>query len=116
MTTRDLKNEMRFDVRFGRHLGKSASETLDKIKTAYKEDFLSDSTIFWWHKAFPEGHESAELISPTGRPVSASNKVNVNTISAPTQKYQYEFPQGTPININHYAKAFKRSRIHVGRK
>jgi transposase len=76
MSDRDLKNEMRCAVRFCHRLGKSAPETIQMMKEAYKEDCLGESTIFRWYKAFKEGRESAELLPRPGRQVTASNEAS----------------------------------------
>lgn len=86
MSDRDLKNEMRCAIRFCHRLKKSAQETVDLLREAYKDDCLGDSTIFRWYNSFTEGRESAELIPPSGRPVTASTEVNTNTIAVLMQE------------------------------
>ncbi len=88
MIDQDLKNEPHCAVHFYHWFVKSASETIATMKEAYK-DCLGGSTIFQRHKAFQESQESTELFLSSGKPVTPSNKININTITVLVQESHY---------------------------
>lgn len=52
--------EQRVAIKFCVKLGKSATETFEMLKTAYREGALSRSRSFEWHKRFKMGRETTE--------------------------------------------------------
>jgi len=60
--------EQRYEIKFCAKLGKSGSETLQLLRTAYGDAVLSSSQIFRWHKVFKDGRESVEDEQRAGRP------------------------------------------------
>jgi hypothetical protein len=52
--------EQRYAIKFCAKLGKSGSETLQLLRTAYGDAVLSSAQVLRCHKAFKDGRESAE--------------------------------------------------------
>ena len=50
--------EQSYAIKFCAKLGKSGSETLQLLRTAYGDAVLSSSQVFRWHMAFKDGRES----------------------------------------------------------
>lgn len=73
--------EQRIAIKFSTKLGKTATETVSMIKTAYKEGALSDRHVFLWHKAFLEGREEVDNESRSGRPKTARTDENINRLT-----------------------------------
>ena len=63
-------------IKFCAILGKSGSETLQLLRTAYGDAVLSSAQVFRWHKVLKDGRESAEDEQRTGRP-STSRTENI---------------------------------------
>jgi hypothetical protein len=51
--------EQRYTINLCAKLGKSGSETLQLLRTAYGDAVLSSVQVFRWHKAFKDGRERA---------------------------------------------------------
>ena len=49
--------EQRYAIKFYVKLGKSGSETLQLLRTAYGYAVLSSSQVLRWYKAFKDGRE-----------------------------------------------------------
>jgi hypothetical protein len=47
--------EQRPDIKFCQKLGKSPSETFNKMKQVYGEEALGRSAVFKWHQRFAQG-------------------------------------------------------------
>jgi hypothetical protein len=47
--------EQHYTIKFRAKLGKSGSETLQLLRTAYGDAVLSSAQVFRWHKAFNDG-------------------------------------------------------------
>ena len=62
--------EQRAIIKFHAKLGIKASEIFRLMQQVYGHDFLSQSTVFVWHKQFLDGRELLENEEHTGRPVS----------------------------------------------
>nr|XP_012140868.1 PREDICTED: putative uncharacterized protein FLJ37770 [Megachile rotundata] len=69
--------EQRIAIKFCVKLGKTATETVAIIKSAYKEDALSDQQVFRWHKAFLKGREEVDDEDRAGRPSTTTTADNV---------------------------------------
>ena len=62
--------------------GKSGSETLQVLRTAYGDDVLSSSQVFRWHKAFKDERESIEDEQRAGRTSTSRTENNVARVKA----------------------------------
>ena len=69
--------EQRYASKFCKKLGKSGSETLQLLSTAYGDAVLSSAQVFRWHNAFKDGRESVEDEQRAGRPSTARTENNV---------------------------------------
>uniref|UniRef100_A0A803TIB7 Mos1 transposase HTH domain-containing protein n=2 Tax=Anolis carolinensis TaxID=28377 RepID=A0A803TIB7_ANOCA len=74
--------EQRYAIKFCVKLGKSGSETLQLLRTAYGDAVLSSAQVFRWHKAFKDGRESVEDEQRAGRPSTARTEENVARVKA----------------------------------
>jgi len=74
--------EQHYTIKFCAKLGKSGSETLQLLRTAYVDAVLSSSQVFRWHKAFKDGRESNEDEQWAGRPSTSRNENNVARVKA----------------------------------
>ena len=72
--------EQRMAIKFCVKLGKTAAETVPMIKTAFKQDALSDRQVFRWHKVFLEGREEVEDEARAGRPSTITTDDNVTRV------------------------------------
>jgi hypothetical protein len=61
--------------------GKSATETLQMVNTAYRDQGLSLSNVFRWYGRFRDGREDTEDDPRSGRPTECRNDNNVEKIS-----------------------------------
>lgn len=62
--------EQRAVIKFHAKLGKNASETFRLMQQVYRDDCLSRTVVFEWHKRFLGGRETLEDDKHTGRPIS----------------------------------------------
>jgi len=74
--------EQRYVIKFCAKLGKSGSETLQLLRTAYGGAVLSSSQVFRWYKAFKDGRESNEDEQCAGCPSTSRNENNVPHVKA----------------------------------
>jgi hypothetical protein len=63
-------------------LGKSGSEMLHLLKTAYADAALSTSQVLRWHKAFKNGREDFEEEHRAGRLSTSRTENNVARVKA----------------------------------
>jgi len=63
-------------------LGKSGSETLQLLRTAYGDAVLSSAQVFRWHKAFKDGRESVEDEQRARRHSTSRTENNVARVKA----------------------------------
>lgn len=75
----DLR-EQRAAVKFCFLLGKTGTETLEMLKTAYKGDALGKTQVFEWFSRFKSGEMSIEDQARSGRPSTARTDENVKKI------------------------------------
>lgn len=75
----DLR-EQRASVKFCFLLGKTGTETLEMLKTAYKGDALGKTQVFEWFSRFKSGEMSIEDEARSGRPSTARTDENVKKI------------------------------------
>ncbi|PNF13894.1 hypothetical protein B7P43_G10659 [Cryptotermes secundus] len=69
--------EQRAAVKFCFLLGKSGTETLEMLKTAYKDDAMGKTQVFQWFSRFKNGEMSIDDKPRSGRPSTARTHENV---------------------------------------
>ena len=74
--------EQRYAIKFCAKLGKSGSETLQLLRTAYGDGVFSSVQILRWHKAFKDGREIVEDEQRAGRPSTSRTEKNVARVKA----------------------------------
>jgi len=74
--------EQCYAIEFCAKLGKSGSETLQLLRTAYGDAVLSSSQVFSWHKAFKDRRESFEDEQRAGRSSTSRTENNVARVKA----------------------------------
>lgn len=74
--------EQRAAVKFCFLLGKSGTETLEMLKTAYKDDAMGKTQVFEWFSRFKNGDMSIDDKPRSGRPSTARTHENVEKIRA----------------------------------
>ena len=74
--------EQRYAIKFCAKLGKSGSETLQLLRTAYGDAVLSSAQALRWHKAFKERRESIEDGQHGARPSTSRTENNVACVKA----------------------------------
>ncbi|PNF20381.1 hypothetical protein B7P43_G02788 [Cryptotermes secundus] len=72
--------EQRAAVKFCFLLGKSGTETLEMLKTAYKDDAMGKTQVFEWFSRFKNGEMSIDDKPRSGRPSTARTHENVEKI------------------------------------
>ena len=72
--------EQMMAIKFCVKFGKTAAETVPMIKTAFKEDALSDRQVFRWHKAFLECRKEVDDEVRAGRPSTSNTDDNVTRV------------------------------------
>jgi hypothetical protein len=73
----DGKMERRLRIKFCAKLGKSATETLEMFRVAFREQSLSWSAVFEWHSRFKAGQVSVEDDERSGGPTTSKTIENV---------------------------------------
>ena len=69
--------EQRYAIKFCVGLGKSGTETLIMIGQMFKDESMSQTAVFKWHKLFKDGRESVEDEPITGRSSTQRTDDNV---------------------------------------
>ena len=69
-------------IKFCAKLGKSGSETLQLLRTAYGDAVLCSSQVFRWHKVFKDRRESGEDEQRAGRPSASRTENSVDRVKA----------------------------------
>jgi len=69
--------EQRYAIRFCAKLGKSGSDTLQLLRTAYGDSVLSSAQVFRCHKAFNDGNENVEEEQRAGCPSTSRTENSV---------------------------------------
>nr|XP_012143528.1 PREDICTED: putative uncharacterized protein FLJ37770 [Megachile rotundata] len=72
--------EQRCAIKFCVKLNKSATETFNMIHQAYKDDSMSRTSVFEWHKNFKDGREDDEDEQRVERPSSSRSDTNVDKV------------------------------------
>ncbi|UYV63396.1 hypothetical protein LAZ67_2003952 [Cordylochernes scorpioides] len=80
--------KQRVCIEFCLKLGKTASESFQMLKQAFKEDALSQSRTFEWFARFKAGRTSVKDHLHTGRPLSIRNPEKALKIKNPKNNYQ----------------------------
>ena len=74
--------EQCYVIKFCAKLGKSGSETLQLLRTAYGNAVLSSTQVLRCHKALKDGRESVEDKQRAGRPSTSKTENNVAHVKA----------------------------------
>jgi len=74
--------EQHYAIKFSVKPGKSGSEMLQLLRTAYGDAVLSSSQVFRWHTAFKDGRESVEDEERAGHPSTSRTENNVVCVKA----------------------------------
>jgi len=74
--------EQHYAIKFRAKLGKSGSETLHLLRTAYGDVVLCSAQVLRWHKAFKDRRESIEDKQHTGHPSTSRTENNVACVKA----------------------------------
>jgi len=74
--------EQHYAINFCAKLGKSCSETLQLLRTAYGDSVFSSAQVLVWHKVFKDGRESVEDEQRAGRPSTSRTENNVARVKA----------------------------------
>ena len=69
--------EQCYAIKFCVELGKSGSEMLQLLRTAYGDAVMSSAQVFRWHKVFKDGRGCVEDEQHAGRPSIARTENNV---------------------------------------
>ncbi|XP_023224520.1 putative uncharacterized protein FLJ37770 [Centruroides sculpturatus] len=69
--------EQRFSIKFCVKLNKSGIETLDMIREAYKDESMSRTRVFEWHKKFKDGRGNVEDEQRAGCPTATGTDENM---------------------------------------
>jgi transposase len=72
--------EQRVLNKFCVKLKKTATATVEMLKSAYDEECLSRTSVFEWHKMFKEGRESLEGDERKGRPSTSRTEESTEVI------------------------------------
>lgn len=74
--------EQRICIKFCFLLGRSSAETVRMIKTAFRDDSMSEAQIKLWYRRFKNGRESVESDPRSGRPSTGRTPENVERVRA----------------------------------
>uniref|UniRef100_A0A8D8U2F0 Mos1 transposase HTH domain-containing protein n=1 Tax=Cacopsylla melanoneura TaxID=428564 RepID=A0A8D8U2F0_9HEMI len=72
--------EQRYAIKLCVGLGKSGSDTVEMIRQMYKDDSLSRTAIFNWHKRFKYGRQHVEDEPRVRRPVTSKTDHNFQRV------------------------------------
>ncbi|XP_023714359.1 protein GVQW3-like, partial [Cryptotermes secundus] len=72
--------EQRYAIKFCVGLGKSGTETLGMIRQVFKDESMSQTAVFKWHKLFKCGRECVEDEARGGRPSTSRTDDNVQRV------------------------------------
>jgi hypothetical protein len=73
----DLSMKQRLAIKFYFKAGKTATETLQMVKAAYRDQALSRLNVFRWYGRFRDGWEDTEDDPRSDRPTECRNENNV---------------------------------------
>jgi hypothetical protein len=76
----DDKIEQLVYIKFSKKLGKSATETHETLREAFREYSSRRTTVFEWHSHFKAGRVSAEDDECSGRPSTGQTTENAGKI------------------------------------
>jgi hypothetical protein len=82
----DGGNEQRVAIKFCFKAGLSATEIVVLVQTAYGNEALNRSNVFWWYSRFLEGRELVEDDEEGGRAKSTRNEVNIAVVAGMVKK------------------------------
>ncbi|XP_071449362.1 protein GVQW3-like isoform X2 [Hetaerina americana] len=72
--------EQRYAIKFCVGLGHSGTETLGLIREVFKDESMSQTAVFKWHKLFKDGRESVDDEPRAGRPSTSRTDDNVQRV------------------------------------
>lgn len=77
----DSLKEQRIAVKFCAKLGKSATETIAMLNTAYGDVAMKRTACFKWHERFKGGRQSIDDDERPGRPSTSTDDPHVDKIN-----------------------------------
>uniref|UniRef100_A0A8C4Q567 Mos1 transposase HTH domain-containing protein n=1 Tax=Eptatretus burgeri TaxID=7764 RepID=A0A8C4Q567_EPTBU len=80
MSRRTMSREQRANLKFLTKLGKTPSESFTMLQQVYREDTMSRTHAFEWHKRFKEGREEVEDDPRSGRPSMSRTVDNIEHV------------------------------------
>jgi len=94
-------------------IGKTFTETFQKLQQAYGEDCLSRRPCHEWYQRFESGRTSIEDDPKSGRTCTSMDDDRVEKVLAVIRK---NVPRGETVNKEFHLNVLKRSRAAVRRK
>ncbi|XP_067937020.1 protein GVQW3-like [Watersipora subatra] len=76
------QNEQRVCIKCCAKLGKSLSDTLQMLHTAFGDESLKKTQVYEWHKRFRKGREEVEDDKRCGAPTSRRTVTAIDTVKA----------------------------------
>ncbi|EFN78024.1 Putative uncharacterized protein FLJ37770, partial [Harpegnathos saltator] len=70
----------RVNIKFSVKNGKSATETLQMLKIAYGDNYLSQTQVFEWHRRFRKGREDIDNDKYSSRSIERMTEENVEKV------------------------------------
>ena len=96
--------------------GKTAAETHQILQKVYGDKCLSHPSIYEWFERFKEGREDLNDYERSGRPRSAANEENVETVREFIKKRAVIFvPKGQTVSAVFYLDVTKRLMARIYR-
>ena len=80
MSRRAMSREQRANLKFLAKLGKTPSESFTMLQQVYREETMSRTRAFEWHKRFKEGREEVEDDPRSGRPSTSRTADNIERV------------------------------------
>jgi hypothetical protein len=77
----DGENEQRVAIKFCFKAGLSATETLELVQKAYRNEAVSRSKVFRWYSRFRDGRDLVEDDERGGRPKWTRTEVNIGAVA-----------------------------------
>jgi hypothetical protein len=78
MSDKDLVQQI--DIKYCAKIGKSASETLALLTSAYCEHAFKKSGVFEWHRRFKDGQEGVQYDPAIGKPKQQRTDADVDRV------------------------------------
>ena len=81
LSRRAMSREQRANLKFLAKLGKTPSESFAMLQQVYREETMSRTRAFEWHKRFKEGREEVEVDPRSGRPSTSRTADNIERVN-----------------------------------